>query len=211
MPGWVTEEKVDVKLLPRFGPISYADAGPRARQVYEELGRSSTDNVVLGTFMRNPDLTRVHSPFVSYMKNSTCLPVRHREIAILRSAWSCGADYQWEMHNEIGLECGLTQEEIDRIPSGAESPEWTTEEANVLRAVDELHSTCRVGDETWAGLTRQYDERQLVEFLVLVGNYRTIAYVMNGVGIAPPSGVSPHLPGNRFLFSSPEARPAEKR
>ncbi len=205
MPDQVTEETVDAKLLPRFGPISYADAGPRARQVYEELRRPSPDNVVLGTFMRNPDLTRVHSPFVSYMKNSTCLPVRHREIAILRSAWNCGADYQWEMHNQIGMECGLTQEEIDRIPAGAESPEWTTEELNVLRAVDELHSTCRVGDRTWAGLARQYDERQLVEFLVLVGNYRTIAYVMNGVGIPPPSGVSPDLPGNRFLFSSPDA------
>ncbi len=205
MPDQVTEETVDVKLLPRFGPISYAEAGPPARQVYEELRRPSPDNVVLGTFMRNPELTRVHSPFVSYLKNSTCLPVRHREIAILRSAWNCGADYQWEMHNQIGLECGLTREEIDRIPAGAESPEWTTEERWVLRAVDELHTTCRVGDRTWAGLARQYDERQLVELLVLVGNYRTIAYVMNGVGIAPPSGSSPDLPGNRFLFTSTKA------
>ena len=38
MPDQVTEETVDAKLLPRFGPISYADAGPRARQVYEEPG-----------------------------------------------------------------------------------------------------------------------------------------------------------------------------
>jgi alkylhydroperoxidase family enzyme len=205
MPEQVTEEPIDVQQLPRIGPVSYADAGPRARHVYEELRRPSPDNVVLGTFMRNPDLTRVHSPFVAYMKNSTCLPVRHREIAILRSAWICGADYQWEMHNQIGLECGLTREEIDRIPAGADSPEWMAEEVLVLRAVDELHSTCRVGDRTWAGLARQYDEGQLVELLVLVGNYRTIAYVMNGVGIPPPSGVSPDLPGNRFLFSTPAA------
>ena len=84
MPDQVTEETVDVKLLPRFQPISYADAGPRARQVYEELGRSSPDNAVLGTFMRNPDLTRVHSPFVAYMKNSTCLPTIRNKLR----AWS---------------------------------------------------------------------------------------------------------------------------
>jgi 4-carboxymuconolactone decarboxylase len=203
MPDQVTEATVDVSLLPRFRPIFYAEAEPRARQVYDELRHPSSDNVVLGTFMRNPDLTRVHSPFVSYMKTSSCLPVRHREIAILRTAWNCGADYQWEMHTRIGLDCGLSRAEIDRIPAGPESPEWSDDEINVLRAVDELHSTCRVADKTWAGLRNQYDERQLIEFLVLAGNYRTIAYVMNGVGIAPPSGESPDLPGNRFLFRSP--------
>jgi len=196
----VTKVTIDVSLLPRFKPISYAEADDQAREVFDELQHPSPDNVVLGTFMRNPELTRVHSPFVGYIKDSTCLPVRHREIAILRSAWNCGADYQWAMHNQIGLACGLLQEEIDRVPAGAESPGWSPEERSVLNAVDELHFTCHIRDETWAMLADQYDERQLIEFLVLVGNYRTIAYVMNGIGIRPPGGDSPDLPGNRFLF-----------
>jgi 4-carboxymuconolactone decarboxylase len=200
MSEQVPEMAIDGSLLPRFSPISYAEADDQTRGVFDELPHAPRDNVVLGTFMRNPQLTRVHSPFVGYMKDSTCLPVRHREIAILRSAWNCGADYQWVMHNQIGLACGLLQEEIDRVAAGAESPGWSPEERGVLRAVDELHSTCHVSDETWATLAGQYDERQLIEFLVLVGNYRTIAYVMNGVGIRPPGGKSPDLPGNRFLF-----------
>jgi len=191
---------IDVSLLPRFGPISYAEADDETRAVFDELGHASPDNVVLGTFMRNPQLTRLHFPFVGYMKDSACLPVRHREIAILRCAWNCGADYQWVAHNQIGLACGLLQDEIDRVPTGAEAPGWAPAEKIVLSAVDELHHTCRVSDETWAGLASQYDERQLIEFLVLVGNYRTIAYVMNGVGIRPPGGESPDLDGNRFLF-----------
>jgi alkylhydroperoxidase family enzyme len=200
MSKQVTETTIDVSSLPRINPISYAEADDQTREVFDELQHPSPDDVVLGTFMRNPQLTRVHSPFVRYMKDSTCLPVRHREIAILRSAWNCGADYQWAMHNQIGLACGLFQDEIDRVAAGPESPGWSPEERSVLSAVDELHLNCRISDETWAMLARQYDERQLIEFLVLVGNYRTIAYVMNGVGIRPPSGDSPDLPGNRFLF-----------
>jgi alkylhydroperoxidase family enzyme len=129
--------------------------------------------------------------------------VRHREIAILRSAWNCGVDDQWVNHTKIGLNCGLTQAEIDRIPEGADARGWSTEESTVLRAADELHVQCRIGDDTWAALARQYDEGQIIELFVLVGNYRMLSYIQNGVGIRPVTGTSPNIPGNRFLFPAP--------
>lgn len=152
------------------------------------------------TFMHHPDLFRVHSPFVQYLKNSTTLPLRHREIVILRSAWNCGSDDQWVNHTEIGLVSGLSQDDIDRIPAGAGAPGWSSEEAVVLAAVDQLHLSCRVDDDTWAALARGYDERQLIELLLLAGNYRTLAYVQNTIGIRPVTGTTPNIPGNRFLF-----------
>lgn len=209
MGEMTSDVEMDADRLPRFGPMTYAQADDETKRVYREMNHPNQDNVIFGTFMRNPTLHQLHSPFVAYMKTSTCLPVRHREIAILRNAWRCGADYQWEMHTMIGRECGLTDEEIERVSRGPGAPGWTLEEAAVLQAVDELHDTCRVDDRTWDSLASQYDECQLVEFLVLVGNYRTIAYVMNGVGIRPPSGDSPNLPGNRFLF--PAAGPVPGR
>jgi alkylhydroperoxidase family enzyme len=193
---------IDVTSLPRFAPISYAEADDHTRKVYDELKRyAPPGDVVFGTFMRNPDLTRVRLPFSNYLRTSTCLPVRHREIAILRTAWNCGADRQWAMHDEIAQTCGLSRDEIDRIPDGAADSRWTPDEAIVLRAVDELHFARRIGDETWAILARQYSEAQLVELMVLVGNYQSIAYVMNSVGLRPPNQESPDLPRNTFLFS----------
>ena len=70
-----------------------------------------------------------------------------------------------------------------------------------LRAVDELYACCRVGDDTWAALAAMYDTSQLLEFLLLVGNYRTLSYVQNSVGIRPVTGTTPNIPGNRFLFT----------
>jgi alkylhydroperoxidase family enzyme len=199
---------LDATKLPRIEPLRYEDADEQTQARWDEMRRArrpgepgpDTEHVVFRTFMHHPELMAVHSPFVQYVKNSTNLPVRHRELAILRGAWLGGVDVQFVIHTEIGLDSGLTPDEIDRIPAGPGAPGWSDDDAAVLRAVDELHSSCRVGDDTWAALARQYTRRQLIEFLLLVGNYRTLAYVQNSVGIRPPTGTSPNLPANRFLF-----------
>src|SRR5262249_18048339 len=112
--------------FPRIEPLSYDQADQPTRGLWDQMRqprdntqpRPDTEHALFKTFMHHPDLFRVHSPFVQYLKNSTTLPVRHREIAILRSAWNCGVDDQWVNHVKIGLESGLSEEDIDRIPAG---------------------------------------------------------------------------------------------
>jgi 4-carboxymuconolactone decarboxylase len=194
------EVHVDTTSLPRLRPLHYDEVDDETRQVFDEFSHASPRNPFLGTLMYNPELARLHSPFIHYLRHSTCLTPRDREIIVLRTAWTCGADMQWANHSRIALGCGLEIEEIAAIPEGAESAVWSEEEKNVLRAVDELHASCRIGDETWSHLSSRYDERQLVEFLFLVGAFRTLAYVMSGIGIRPDVAITDR-PGNRFLFS----------
>jgi hypothetical protein len=201
----------DTSGMPRIPPLTYEECDDEQRRVWDDArqprpdGRPRRDTTALmfRTFVHHPALTTVHSPFVQYVKNSTNLPVRQRELAIMRSAWLGGVDDQYVNHTKIALECGLTQEELDRVPLGPDAPGWSVDDAVVLRGVDELHSWCRIGDDTWAALARQYDERQLIEFLLLVGNYRTLSYVQNSVGIRPVTGTTPNIPGNRFRFPAP--------
>jgi hypothetical protein len=200
--GHGREVAIDTTKMPRIEPLSYEDADEQTKAYWDASGKPHWENghPVFRTFVRHPDLMAVHSPFVQYVKTSTTLPVRHRELAILRSAWLGGVDDQYVNHARIGLACGLSDDDVDRIPEGAQASGWSTDDAVVLTAVDELHFACRVGDETWAGLARIYDERQLIELLLLVGNYRTLSYVQSSIGIRPITGTTPNIPGNRFLF-----------
>lgn len=191
---------VDVSSMPRLGRAPVPHSAEQA-QAYG-LGRHpSMEDLGRRTLMWNPELQEAHASLAGYLRNSACLPQRDREIAILRQAWDGGSDYQWGMHAEMALDAGLTREEIERIAVGSEAGGWAPHEAAIIRAVDELHAACRIGDETWAALAAHYDERQLIELIVLVGNYRLLAYVFNAVGIRPPSGQSPDLPDNSFLFT----------
>ena len=41
----------------------------------------------------------------------------------------------------------------------------------LLRAADELVTDHRVSDDTWAALAERYDDQQMIELTLLVGNY----------------------------------------
>jgi alkylhydroperoxidase family enzyme len=195
---------IDVASLPRIKPRPYEQMDEEARAIWDESDRSSPGSEsLIALWMWNPELARVRTPFVQYVKNSTCLPLRHREYSILRTAWKTGTDYIWARHSDIGHGYGITDEEIERVAAGPDDPGWTPEEAAVLRAIDELCDHCRISDATWAALAAMYDEAQLLELVNLVATYHIMAFTMSAVGMRPPygDGTSPDLPGNRFLFA----------
>lgn len=81
---------------------------------------------------------------------------------------------------------GLTARQVTLTATGGpDHPAWSGRQAALLRAVDELHDTARVGDAAWSGLREHLDEPEVLELLVLAGWYRTIAYVANGARIEP--------------------------
>ncbi|MGB2710706.1 MAG: carboxymuconolactone decarboxylase family protein, partial [Conexibacter sp.] len=62
---------------------------------------------------------------------------------------------------------------------------WTARRALLLRAADELHADGRIGDELWAGLVQELDERRLIELCMLVGHYEMLAMTLLSLGVEP--------------------------
>ncbi|MEV0222020.1 carboxymuconolactone decarboxylase family protein [Streptomyces sp. NPDC050704] len=110
-----------------------------------------------------------------------------RELVIARVAARCGCAYEWGVHVVAYAEAAaLTPEQIPLTVTGASTdPAWTARQAALLQAVDELHDSVRLSDGAWAALREHLDELEALEFLVLAGWYRTIAYVLNGLEIEP--------------------------
>jgi 4-carboxymuconolactone decarboxylase len=117
------------------------------------------------------------------------LSARHREILILRAGHRCDAPYEWAQHVRIGREVGLTDADLDRIVAGPDAPGWDELEAALVRAVDELHDHAVIGDATWAVLARHFDERQLIEVPMVVGQYHLVAFTLNSLGVAVDEGM----------------------
>jgi hypothetical protein len=87
----------------------------------------------------------------------------------------------------------VTREEIRRLIDGPEAPGWDERDAALLRVVDELDATSGLSDATWALLRARFDDRQLIEIPVVVGNYKLVAYLLNSLQIQPPDDL-PRLP-----------------
>ena len=125
----------------------------------------------------------------NWMRN-TILPVRHRELLILRTAWLSRGDYIWGRHDEIGKEAGLTAEEIARVIQGPDAAGWSDFEATLLRVADELHTTRFVSDATWNALGAEYNADQQREAVQIVGSYTQLAMFQNTLGVPLPEGYS---------------------
>ena len=116
------------------------------------------------------------------------LGTRDREIVIDRVTGSHGAEHEWGLHATIfGRAVGLSDDQLDSTVTGpADSAElWSADELRLMEVVDELASSANLGDESWAFLRDRYDDQQILEFIVLVGWYRTVSSVCNVLQVAP--------------------------
>lgn len=109
------------------------------------------------------------------------VPLRAREVMILRTCARAGAEYEWGVHAvAFGAQAGFTEQQIAAsAAAGADDPAWTPEDAVLVRLADELHDTAGVSDELWAVLAERYAPEQLLELVVIAGWYRLISGVIN--------------------------------
>jgi alkylhydroperoxidase family enzyme len=145
-----------------------------------------------GMLLHNPELLKRFKPMSSHFLASGSLPLRDREIAILRVAWLCQAPYVWGEHVQIGKRVGLTSEEIERITVGSNADGWSAHDRALLRAAEELRADAMITDATWATLADTLDAGRLIELPILIGQYQNLAGLMNSVRL-------PLTPGNLGL------------
>ena len=125
------------------------------------------------------------------------IPLRDRELVILRTTALCGSEYEWGVHVAFfGPAAGFTDAQIAATVTGDPAPFGGAERA-ILALCAALHHTARVPDELWARLAAHYRPDQLVELVALAGQYHMIAYVTNALGVA----LEPAAP--RFPAASP--------
>ena len=124
------------------------------------------------------------------------LPARERTLAILRTCALVGCAYEWGGQAAFwGPIAGVSEEEFDALVTGGpDDPRWSRGERALLRAVDEIERSGTWTNATWAALGRELDDEQRMELLIVVGWYRTICTLCNGLAL-PVEGWMRAWPG----------------
>ena len=165
------------------------DQGGLTRVLTDKLDAGVTDvradvaalPEIIRTMLRHPDLFAQQITVGLGLIARGKLSPRDRELAILRVAWLCGAPYEWGEHVIVARKVGVTAEDVERITAGPDAPDWSRHDAALIRACDELRDHAMIGDATWAVLAERYDDRQLIELPVLIGQYQLVAYYQNSL------------------------------
>lgn len=144
--------------------------------------KDADKNPVLRTFGHHPALANAFSPLNIHLLSSNTLPVKLRQIAIMRTAWLTRAVYMWSSHLQTSVSCGLSPEMYGPIQRGPDDPYFTPFERVVMLATEELVNDRKVGDANWEALRAEWSDKQMLDFLFTVGCYVMVAGVMRSTG-----------------------------
>jgi len=113
------------------------------------------------------------------------LPARERTLTILRTCALLRCAYEWGGQAAFwGPIAGVREEECDALVTGSpDDARWSAGERALLRAVDELEATGTWSDATWAALGAELGDEERMELLILVGWYRMICTLCNGLAL----------------------------
>ena len=122
-----------------------------------------------------------------------------RELAILRVArLTPHAEYEWVQHAGIAKAVGATDEQVSALDRGdAEAACFSPLERDVLRFTTEVVRDARASEELVGGLAAALSTREVVELLMVIGQYMMIARVMATTDMELDRPVDPAALGRR--------------
>jgi alkylhydroperoxidase family enzyme len=106
-----------------------------------------------------------------------------RELAILRvSKLTPGAEYEWVQHVPILLAAGGTEAQVAALTTGDLTADCFDEAQQlVLRFTTEFVLEAAPEEATWAAASARFSPRQLIELMLVIGQYMMLARIMRTV------------------------------
>lgn len=117
---------------------------------------------------------------------------RERELIILRACARAGAEYEWGVHvAAFGERVGITAEQsAATVTRAGDDPFWSEGDRLLIQLADQIHETADIDDALWAQLQAHFSAAQLVEMVMLAGQYRMIGGLVKALRI----GLEPMAP-----------------
>jgi AhpD family alkylhydroperoxidase len=116
---------------------------------------------------------------------SPVLPVRLRELVVLRTAYLMECPYELGQHRDVAQTAGLSREEIAAVTS---EPDWQDAhfepaELAVLRLTTELLTTRYVSAEVFDQVHAALGSEATMEVLMVINRYAGLALMLNALEV----------------------------
>ena len=159
--------------------------------------RDGTDPPPLTLFRMVAHAESAYSPWLRYggtLLTQLELDPLLRELAILGVANETGSRYEWVQHDPIARAVGATSGQIDAIEARRDDdPAFDADQSLVLRATRTAVREGAASEHQVAELAERLGTRQVVELLLVIGNYAAIAMLIASTGLEPDAPLDPKL------------------
>ncbi len=158
--------------MARLPLLEKSEVDPIARELFQKQEDSSGRILNLFKLLaHSPKIVRDWSRLGTTLLRKGELADDLRELAIIRVGELANSAYELSAHRAIGLNAGLSQEQIDEVANWEDSSNFNAVEQAVLKYTDEVANTVKASDETFAALQSHFSAREIVELTVSIGYY----------------------------------------
>lgn len=130
-------------------------------------------------WMESPEFGLLAQQLGGHVRYKTSLPPRLSEFAILCTARTWRAQYEWMAHSPIAEKAGVKPETIRAIQAGRRPSAAPEDELAIYDFVKELYRDRRVGDATYDRVKKVLGNSGMVDLVGILGYYAMISMMLN--------------------------------
>ena len=175
--------------MARIPYVDPASAPEAVREVFEQVPAQLNIFKIMAHAETNfRPLLRLGGAILAQQKLDGAL----RELAILRVAKLSDAEYEWVQHVPIAKAVGVNDAQVQALEAGETGADCFDErERLVLRFTDEVVRDVGAAEATFSAIGKHLSHREIVELILAIGFYMTMARLMEstGIDVDGPAGV----------------------
>ena len=178
---------------PRFPQLTMDQLNDAQRPLGEEIMKISSVGIggPYNPLMRSPVLGQRLFDLFHYLRWETSVPTKLNEFAILIIGRQWRSQVEWFAHAPLAAKAGLSSDIIAELKEGKRPSKMAEDEAAVYDFVNELTTTQKVSDETYARTKKVFNDQQIVDLTAVAGSYMTVAMMLAMSETTVPPGKEP--------------------
>jgi 4-carboxymuconolactone decarboxylase len=141
--------------------------------------------------LRSPVLAERMRKVGEYLRFESAIPKRLNEFAILITARTWTAQYEWYAHLRLALKEGLDPLIGEELAQGQRPSKMKPDEEAVYEFCHELHTRHSVSDANYNAVLKLFGEQGVVDLMMVSGYYVMVAMALNVNRSPLPEGVIP--------------------
>lgn len=172
--------------------VPYLDPSDLAPEDRDLLKRPITLHRAL---VHSPSGARSFLGLGEFIRHKSRLDPRLREMAILQVGYLARSPYEYSHHVKIGLEFGVSRDDIHAIAAETEGRPTKLEPLakTVLLAAREMATDLAVSDSTFSTLSRSFDTERLTDLLITIAYYCGVVRLLASLQIDVEPDYLPYL------------------
>lgn len=176
--------------MARVRYLEREDLAPEHQPLYDEIAASRGGVPPnFKALLNSPVASARMAVLGAYIRFETPLPLRIKALALLTAAREAEGDYVWAMNQTQARSAGLGEDTINTIRERRAPEGLALEDASIVQFTLELLKQHRISDGTFHAVQHRLGDAGVIDLLMLIGYYYSLAHTMGALEVGPPPGV----------------------